>query len=238
MTPYLLILFSFLGENNIDIVKERIIDTVVGSAIALMASYFVFPSWEYKQLKNAMRKALIANYQYLLKLAEGIHGKALEITDYKLIRKEVYVSSANLGSAFQRMLAEPRQKQRHSKIINKFTVLNHMLSSYVANLMDTVKQGKKQEINPAHIKWLRKALFNLNESIKALETDNEPPFEANYPELPQSYKADVPDGKAKTEQDWNDHLLNEQLQLCYKLTKDIRKLAGSLANSNSSESES
>jgi len=53
LTPYLLILFSFLGDNNITIAKERIIDTLIGSFIAFVASYFIFPSWESKQLKLA-----------------------------------------------------------------------------------------------------------------------------------------------------------------------------------------
>ena len=229
MTPYLLILFSFLGANNIDIAKQRIIDTLLGSSIAFLASYFIFPNWEYKQVKLAMRDALIANYHYLYKLAEGLHGKKIGITDYKLVRKEVYVSTANLGSAFQRMLSEPKRKQRNPKSINKFTVMNHMLSSYIANLVSVSQQEQDQEINPLHIKWLRKSLFNIGEAIKLLEENPEHAFNGTYPELPSSYKAVEPEN-------WNEHLLNEQLQLSYKLSKDIRKLAEALQN-EFSESE-
>lgn len=223
LTPYLLILFSFLGENNITIAKERIIDTLLGSTIAFLASYFIFPSWESHQLKTAMREALLANYRYLLKLASGLQGQKLEITDYKLVRKEVYVSSANLGSAFQRMLSEPKRKQLHSKAINKFAVFNHMLSSYIANLVSVVQQDKHEEVNPLHIKWIRKSLFNLNEAIRALNTKDGQEMESAYPETPLFYKQAEPE-------DWNEHLLNEQLQLTYKLTKDIRKLAESIKN--------
>jgi uncharacterized membrane protein YccC len=220
MTPYLLILFSFLGENNINIAKERIVDTFVGSAIALIASYFVFPSWEHRQLKNTMRQALIANYHYLYKLAEALHGKHWTSTDYKLVRKEVYVSSANLGSSFQRMLSEPKRKQQHLKEVKKFTVFNHILSSYIANLVHVSQQEKTHEINSLHIKWVRKALFNLNEAIQLLSTQKDTLFVASYPETPAFYNTVKPE-------DWNEHLLNEQLQLCHKLTKDVRKLAES-----------
>lgn len=218
LTPYLLILFSFLGENNINIAKERIIDTLLGSAIAFIASYFVFPNWEYKQMKIAIREALIANYHYLYKLAESLHGKKLEITDYKLVRKKVYVSSANLGSTFQRMLSEPRRKQRNIKSLNKFTVLNHMLSSYTANLVSVTQQDQDPAINPLHIKWVRKSLYNLAEAIKLLQDEGTNTFTSTYPETPEFYKTVEPE-------DWNEHLLNEQLQLSYKLTKDIRKLS-------------
>lgn len=216
LTPYLLILFSFLGENNINIAKERIIDTIVGSSIAFVASYLIFPNWEYKQLKTAMRDALIANYLYLHKVAEMLHGKDRNVTDYKLIRKQVYVSTANLGGAFQRMLSEPKNKQWNAQTVNKFTVINHMLSSYIANLVSAAE--KERQINPLHIKWVRKAMFNLNEAIAMLKIDGSKDFEAIYPETPTLFNPIDPEN-------WNEHLLNEQLQLTYKLTKDIRKIA-------------
>ncbi len=165
-----------------------------------------------------MRQALIANYNYCLKLAEAIHGQSWDITEYKLVRKEVYLSSANLGGAFQRMLSEPKRKQGNAKNIGKFTVLNHLLSSYIANLSSVLQQEQHHEMNSLHIKWVRKCLFNLQASIEALETQGDEPFKAAYPEIPAYFEPVKPE-------DWNEHLLNEQLQLCYKLTKDLRKLA-------------
>ena len=223
LTPYLLILFSFLGEYNINMAKERIIDTLIGCSIALASSYFIFPSWEHKQLKQAMRKALIANYHYLYKLAEALHDKQWTRTDYKLVRKEVYVSTANLGSAFQRMLSEPKRKQQHVKEIKQFTVFNHMLSSYIANLVYVSQQENGHEIHALHIKWVRKALYNLNEAIQTLTIAPDEAFIPQYPEAPASYNQSEPE-------DWNEHLLNEQLQLTYKLTKDLRKLAEQIRN--------
>jgi uncharacterized membrane protein (TIGR01666 family) len=223
LTPYLLILFSFLGANNITIAKERIVDTLVGSFIAFAASYFIFPSWESKQLKLAMKEAAIANYNYLIKLAEGLLGQPLELTDYKLIRKEVYVRTANLNSAFQRMLSEPKSRQRNSKEIHKFAVLNHMLSSYIANLVHVAQQEKTATCNPVSIKWVRKALHHLRHTIHELAPGTDNLATISYPELPENL--DTTEAN-----DFNADLLAEQLQLVYRLTKDIRKLAESLEN--------
>ena len=223
LTPYLLILFSFLGANNITIAKERIVDTLVGSFIAFAASYFIFPSWESKQLKLAMKEAAIANYNYLIKLAEGLLGQPIELTDYKLIRKEVYVRTANLNSAFQRMLSEPKNRQKNSKEIHKFAVLNHMLSSYIANLVSVAQQEKTVKNNPISIKWVRKALHHLRHTIHELALGTVNLATITYPELPEN-----PDTTEAS--DFNSDLLNEQLQLVYRLTKDIRKLAESLEN--------
>ncbi len=58
--------------------------------------------------------------------------------EYKLVRKEVYVSSANVAAAFQRMLSEPKNKQRNSKLMHQFVVLNHILFSNIATVVTSL----------------------------------------------------------------------------------------------------
>ena len=57
-----------------------------------------------------------------------------DLTICKEARKEVYVTTANLASLFQRMFSEPKSKQIMMKELHQFTALNHLLSSYVATL--------------------------------------------------------------------------------------------------------
>lgn len=214
MTPYILILFSFLGENNLNIARERIVDTLIGSFIALIASYIILPNWEYHYLKNFMREVLISNYYYLYKVADELTGKAHDVTAYKLVRKNVYVSSANLGGAFQRMLSEPKSKQKNSTEIHKFVVLNHMLSSYIATLITNIQNKNSNGVNEGHIKLLRKSIYTLSEVIRKMDKTEFKEMELNFPETisepVQSIEAD---------------LLTEQLQLVNKLILDIQKLS-------------
>lgn len=212
MTPYTLILFSFLGENNLNIAQERIIDTFVGSFIALTASYIILPNWEYYQLKNFMREVLISNYHYLMKIADMLTGKQMDITAYKLARKDVYVNSANLGSAFQRMLSEPKNKQKNTKDIHKFVVLNHMLSSYIATLITNLQHVENIVPNGANIKSIRKSAYTLGEIIRKMGDKDFKDAEIIAPE-------------ERTEAHTSDTgLLYEQLELINKLILDIQKL--------------
>jgi uncharacterized membrane protein YccC len=213
MTPYTLILFSFLGENNITIAQERIVDTFIGSFIALAASFIILPNREYHHLRNFMREALVANYHYLLKVADELAEKPFDITLYKLARKDVYVSSANLGSAFQRMQSEPKSKQQNSKDVHKFVVLNHMLSSYIATLITNLQTADKPETNESHIKLIRKSLYTLSEVIKKLGSDDFQEAELRFPE--RTYVDTV------TKEQF---LLYEQLDYINKLILDIQKL--------------
>jgi len=148
MTPYILIMFSFIGSGGLSLARERIFDTVLGSVIAFAASYIILPSWEHKQIKGFMRNALIANYHYLKKAAEKLTGTDLNILEYKLARKAVYVNTADLAAAFQRMLSEPKSKQKDAKDVHQFVVLNHTLSSYIPTLISSIKPGETRLINP------------------------------------------------------------------------------------------
>lgn len=214
MTPYILILFSFLGENNLNIAKERMVDTLIGSFIAFFSSYVVLPNWEYYQFKNFMREVLIANYHYLHHVAEELAGKKSDVISYKLARKDVYVSSANLGSAFQRMLTEPKSKQQNIKEYHKFVVLNHILSSYIATLMTNLHHANSIEVDSNHIKLIRKSLYILSDVIKKMDSPEFNELEISVPEV-----------KLEVIQSSETKLLSEQLELVHKLILDIQKLS-------------
>jgi uncharacterized membrane protein YccC len=77
---------------------------------------------------------LEANLAYYHQVSQMYFGVKYERVPYKIIRKEVFVRSANLASAFQRMYSEPKHKQLSINEIHKFSVLNHLFSSYVATL--------------------------------------------------------------------------------------------------------
>lgn len=216
MTPYILILFSFLGANSISLAGERIVDTLIGSLIALIGSHFILPSWEYVQFGTFMREMLKANYNYLLKAADALSGKPIDITEYKLARKDVYVSSANIGSAFQRMLSEPRSKQKNVKDLHKFVVLNHSLASYTATLISDLQQIDPKAINSGHTRLLKRSLHALCEIIRQT---GEPDFQTKEVIFPAA--KDVPE----TENNYDSALLTEQLEFVNKLTGDIQKVA-------------
>lgn len=219
MTPYVLIMFSFIGMGDLSLVKERIIDTFIGSFIAFTASYLLFPSWEYPQLKNYMYQLLISNYNYLVKMAEGLTGVPLDITEYKLVRKDVYVSSANMASAFQRMLSEPKNKQKNVREANKFMVLNHVLSSYIATLISAIRNDSNNtaHISQAHIKLIRRALFQLSEAISLLQSEDESFGEAHLQITRSNSGSSIEGTESK--------LITEQLEFINKTAGDLLKTA-------------
>lgn len=218
MTPYVLILFKFLGVGHLNIAQERIVDTIIGSVIAFIASYVLFPSWESELLKNNLRDVIYANTHYLVKIAESMSGTSINTTDYKLARKEVYVTSANLSAAFERMTSEPKRKQKKSKEVHKFVVLNHILSSFLATVAASTVSGKiNAKFSPDHLKLIRRSIAVLNETCKKLG-GKQVEFVSDKPQLPGFTPETSEDMIA------DEKLLKEQLGFINKIVNDIAKV--------------
>ena len=211
-TPYILILFSFLGGEYRSVTEERLLDTIIGCVIAFSASYFLFPSWEAGQLKKDMEGIVRANANYLQKIVEALSGHSINLLDYKLARKNVYLNSANLSATFQRMLSEPKSKQGAEKDIHQFVVLNHILFSNTANLSAAVFSKEKRAFPQELIIPGKKALNKLNEVRKKLGDETAT--------TPLILKTDLAAGQIETA---DDRLMKEQLDFINNLANDLEK---------------
>jgi uncharacterized membrane protein (TIGR01666 family) len=215
LTPYVLILFHFLGLGALNVAGERLTDTIIGSLLAFMASYFLFPQWESAQIRKYMSDVLKANIQYLKKLKEIFSGNKIPSLDYNLARKELFVSTANLSGAFNSMISEPKSKQKHRKEIYEFVTLNHILSSNIASLTATTyKEGKV---------YPKGFLTSVNNSMSILEKDLKL-FDKSY--KPGTDQTGIATVENNTEP--YDPQIKEQLDFINKITNDINKVTGIL----------
>lgn len=215
MTPFILILFSFLGVGFVSLLEERVIDTLLGCLIALSAGYLLVPNWEAEQLTSLLKDMLKANSNYLFRVAELLHGKAVNLTDYKLARKEVYVSSANLSSAFQRMLSEPKRKQINIPVLQQFVVLNHILFSNTATVARPLLNQPPRPFPSELTRTIRKVLNTLCGSLQNLGSPCAPAAFENL----GTANAEGP----LQELSPDELLLKDQLEFMHRLSEDIAK---------------
>jgi uncharacterized membrane protein (TIGR01666 family) len=211
LTPYVLILFHILGLGALNVASERLMDTAIGSALAALGSYFLFPQWESGQLRKYMADVLKANIHYLQKMKDLFSGNKIPTLDYKLVRKELFVSTANLSAALQRMLSEPKSKQKHRKEIYEFVVLNHVLSSNVASLTAEMIQQQNDQTYFEFIKPVSSSISVLEKSLEKIDTGFSIQRQANN--LNSSVVSKIADEQ-----------LNEQMNFIYKISGDIGKI--------------
>jgi uncharacterized membrane protein YccC len=173
LTPMVIIAVYIYGSSGWSFVIERVYDTLIGCGIAFAATY-LFPTWEAGRIGFLSKALLKANTLYLEKLLETTSGKPLNLTTYKLARKNVYIEQANLSAAFQRMLGEPSNKIAASENVYHFQMLNHILSANIASMFVTLRAGDPRVSERAEQSRIGEVITSLSQSTSLLEnTDNQ-----------------------------------------------------------------
>ncbi|HLY70104.1 MAG TPA: hypothetical protein VKR53_10285, partial [Puia sp.] len=230
-----------LNANNFKaVVTDRIIDTAIGSAIAFVANIFLLPVWEKEQVTDNMIKMLEHNLQYFLDVASALCGKKIAINEYKLSRKNAFVSLANLSDAFNRMLSEPKTKQKKIREVHQFVVANHMLTSGIAtlSLFRQQTQPNADLFSPVVniiFKRLNGAKKKLQHQIQEKNTDHKTALRAlndKLNDLLQQRKYELDNSILESETKKNLAAFKpiaDQLNFIDKAASDIEKLSNDLA---------
>jgi uncharacterized membrane protein (TIGR01666 family) len=243
MTPYIMLLFHLLfGINTKNILIDRVTDTAIGSAIAFLANFFLIPAWEKDQIKNYMTQALEANINYFKNISGAFTGMVSAATEYKVRRKNAFVSLANLSDAFSRMLQEPKNKQTNAKSIYQFVTLNHMLTSHIATLSYYIEPLALKYNSPDFVPIVNNSLQELeqaksiliNDTVKNVSSNEERNnnLDKRVNELMEKRKTELQQGLTETE---TKKTLSEfksiadQFNFISKISFDIKKVSEQLA---------
>jgi uncharacterized membrane protein YccC len=134
LTIFVIISFYFLNPHGFQpLIRERLIDTLLGSIIAFLASRFIFPVWGHNEIKVSMEKMLEANRQYFVQAWNALKNSETETAAYSHARQDAIVALTNLSDNFQRILSEPQQPEEATPI-HQFVIANHMLTGHIAAL--------------------------------------------------------------------------------------------------------
>ena len=144
------------------------------------------------------------------KLKELFSGHQISPIDYKLVRKELFVSTANLSAALQRMMSEPKNKQTRRKEIYEFVVLNHVLSSNVASLTAVMMEKERS---------FRESLNSVKSSINILE-ESLHKLDKNYQKVSSPVLKNLP----VLSNNNDDQQMKEQVDFIHKVATDIGKI--------------
>ncbi|MDI3320319.1 FUSC family protein [Pinibacter soli] len=170
MTFYILLAFYFLKHNEFQrVIQDRVIDTAIGSAVAFAFVMLIPPKWEHEQIKKLLTNCIKANAVYFEAVARVFTGKEFNNFQYKFFRKESFVALSNLSDAFQRMLSEPRSKQKNSMQIYQLTVSNHILASHIATLASYVFSFAQQHVSLDFLPLVDDSISHFDNTIAILE---------------------------------------------------------------------
>jgi uncharacterized membrane protein YccC len=210
LTIFVIISLFFLNPNEFQsLIRERLVDTVIGSAIAFLASRFILPVWGHHAIRDSMQKMIEANRQYFLQSWMSLKFPAKETPAYALARQAAIVSLTNLSDNFQRMLSEPEQSDLATPV-HQFVIANHMLTGHIAALPnEVVAEDKGNSVE-------------LEEMAKAIS------FELQCAEDNIRHTHAMTDINAPAEPPLANQSLT-QLSMIFALARDVRKISARLA---------
>ncbi len=107
ITLLVLLCFNLLGE-GFEVALPRIIDTLIGCAIAWAAVSFIWPDWKFRNLPRVLDRAMNANCRYLDAILEQYHQGRDNRLAYRVARRDAYNRDAELASVVSNLSTEPR----------------------------------------------------------------------------------------------------------------------------------
>lgn len=172
ITISILLLYVLNENDSIEIILNRGLYTFVGVLISLFAMYFIWPVWEKENIKDAIKKALIANLNYLKAVNNLYRTKQAADTAYRLIRKDAFIKNGNLNGAFQRLQEEPKSKKSQVSNIYAAVLLNHSFLSGIAAYSAYIQSHKTTNTSENFEAIMEYICVNLQNAIAILKGKN------------------------------------------------------------------
>ncbi len=139
----------------------RMIDTLIGCALAWFGVSFIFPDWKFRRLPRTIKRSLQAQCDYLTEVIEQYkHGRNNGL-NYRVVRRAAHNTDAEVASLISTLATEPDFDPAQKSQAFEFLCLNHTFISYIAALGAHRDQIHDTEI----LQLLDKALDDIQGAV-------------------------------------------------------------------------
>ncbi|WP_039056313.1 YccS family putative transporter [Enterobacter sp. Bisph1] len=168
ITLLVLLCFNLLGE-GFEVALPRIIDTLIGCAIAWAAVSFIWPDWRFRHLPRVIEQAFDANCRYLDAILEQYHQGRDNRLAYRIARRNAYNRDADLASVVSNMSSEPGTSPELRDAAFRLLCLNHTFTSYISAL----GAHREQLTQPDTLRLLDDAVCYVDDALHHLPADQQ-----------------------------------------------------------------
>ncbi|MBY6255707.1 TIGR01666 family membrane protein [Phytobacter diazotrophicus] len=168
ITLLVLLCFNLLGE-GFEVAMPRVIDTIIGCAIAWAAVSFIWPDWRFRNLARVTEQAFNANCRYLDAILEQYHQGRDNRLAYRIARRNAYNRDAELASVVSNMASEPGATPEMREVAFRLLCLNHTCTSYISAL----GAHREQLTHPAILRLLDDAVCYVDDALHHQPADEE-----------------------------------------------------------------
>jgi len=134
ITLFVMFVFNLLTGTGIDILPARIVETLLGCILSVLAITFIFPDWQFQRFPSLVTNLLTLSNRYFNLVSQQYKFGRSENLHYRITRFQTFQADANLTSAWQNMLFEPSSKQKLNREVYALVNRCDALVSYIAAL--------------------------------------------------------------------------------------------------------
>lgn len=173
ITIYIILIYAIFVDNALIVLQYRVIDTAIGVVLSLVANYVLFPSWEHHQYKTLLINSLRDTINYIDEVLLRYNTTFRPVNVYKVARKKAFLSLSNLNAGLQRMLQEPKSKQRSYPLFSEIIVLQQDFISVVSALWLQKEDFKNVTQESLFVDALLQTKNQLQNALSLLENQEE-----------------------------------------------------------------
>ena len=202
----------------------RMIDTVIGCALAWFGVSFIFPDWKFRRLPRTIQRSLEAQCQYLAEVVDQYHYGRNNGLNYRVVRRAAHNTDADVASLISTLATEPDFDPNQKTLAFEFLCLNHTFISYIAALGAHREQIRDPEI----LKLLDQALDDIR---GALLYDEMPDLTAHNMSQTIRMRLNQSEGD-----DPKSLIILQQLSLMFNILKRLSSLKQNLSHERDDQS--
>jgi uncharacterized membrane protein (TIGR01666 family) len=217
ITLLVLLCFNLLGE-GFEVALPRVIDTLIGCAIAWAAVSFIWPDWRFRNLPRVIERATDANCRYLDAILEQYHQGRDNRLAYRIARRDAHNRDAELASVVSNMSSEPDVTAQTREMAFRLLCLNHTFTSYISAL----GAHREQLTNPEVLALLDDAVCYVDDALHHQPADEQRVYQAL-----ESLKQRIQ--HLEPSQDTKEPLVVQQVGLLIALLPEISRLQQQIA---------
>lgn len=221
VTLFVLLAFNLQGGASQLIWQPRLLDTLLGCALAFMAVWYIWPDWQQRYLPRLMADAMDANAHYLAAIAKQFSEGRREDLDYRLPRKQAHLADNQLALAWQHIRVEPVAKYWLSVCFD-IAYRNHALLSYISAL--GAHRSQSLRLLPAQIQQVHYLVQQLQASAQVLRSSHLAPLSKTLALATSNLGSDPQSAPLTEQQEWQ-YLSQQLLAQIGGLVDDLYELA-------------
>ena len=133
ITVMALTCFNLIGDGFV-LILPRMVDTLLGCAIAAAAAFLILPDWQGRQLHTVLTRVLDTAARYLESVLGQYRSGMRDDLAYRIARRDMHNADAALSKALSNMLREPGHVRRNLDAGFRFLALSNTLLGHLSAL--------------------------------------------------------------------------------------------------------